>query len=419
MNAIEFANVSKRFRMERDRPRSFQQAFVSLVQRRQNAENDVFWALRDVSFNVKHGQSIGLIGSNGSGKSTSLKIIAKIIQPTSGVVRVNGRVTALLELGAGFHPELSGRDNVFLNGAMMGLSREDITRRLDSIVHFAELEEFIDVPVKHYSSGMYVRLGFSVSVHLEPEILLVDEVLAVGDASFQHKCMGRIADLRRKGVTIVLVTHDLGAVQNLCEEAVWFDKSEMRAIGKPTDVVMTYLHDVARTDEEKNVPEQKLPELADGKRWGTGRVQITKVELRDAFDAQRTVFLTGSSMRVRIHYHAAQRVNTPVFGLAVHHANGAHVTGPNSKFDGLYIPFVQGDGVIDYTIPALPLLEGHYLLSVAAVDEAGSATYDYHDRAYTFDVMPGKTNERYGLVTFGGSWKLEEEQGQLSTQYEH
>lgn len=258
MNAIEFANVSKRFRMERDRPRSFQQAFVSLVQRRQNAENDVFWALRDVSFNVKHGQSIGLIGSNGSGKSTSLKIIAKIIQPTSGVVRVNGRVTALLELGAGFHPELSGRDNVFLNGAMMGLSREDITRRLDSIVHFAELEEFIDVPVKHYSSGMYVRLGFSVSVHLEPEILLVDEVLAVGDASFQHKCMGRIADLRRKGVTIVLVTHDLGAVQNLCEEAVWFDKSEMRAIGKPTDVVMTYLHDVARTDEEKERPRTKI-----------------------------------------------------------------------------------------------------------------------------------------------------------------
>lgn len=394
--------------MERDRPRSFQQAFVSLFQRRQRRDDDDFWALRDVSFNVRRGQSVGLIGSNGSGKSTSLKIIAKIIEPTRGTVNINGRVTALLELGAGFHPELSGRDNVYLNGAMMGLSREDVKRRLDSIVHFAELEDFIDVPVKHYSSGMYVRLGFSVSVHLEPEILLVDEVLAVGDASFQHKCMARIADLRRKGVTIVLVTHDLGAVQNLCEEAIWFDKSEMRAAGKPTDVVMSYLHDVAKQEEAQDNAAYELPALASGARWGSGKVQIRGVELRDAFDNLRATFLTGSSMRVRIRYHAPTRVHAPVFGLAVHHANGPHVTGPNSKFGGLYIPFVEGDGVVEYEIPSLPLLDGHYFLSVAVVDEASGATYDYHDRAYAFDVMPGKTAERYGLVTFNGTWRMEE-----------
>lgn len=399
---IEFSNVSKRFNMERDRPRSFQDAFISLFRKTSRASEE-FWALKDVSFTVERGTTVGLIGPNGSGKSTSLKLISRIIQPTHGSVVVNGKVTALLELGAGFHPELSGRDNIYLNGAMMGLSKAEVRRKFDSIVAFSELEEFIDVPVKHYSSGMYVRLGFSVSVHLDPEILLVDEVLAVGDASFQHKCMARISEMRRDGATIILVTHDLGAVQNLCDQALWFDKSALRSIGKPTDVVMAYLNEVA-LDEAEASGTGALEELDDARRWGTGKVRITRVELCDSTGVPRALFTTGSTMVIRMHYETLGRVPSPVFGLAMHNANGAHITGPNSKFGGLRIPVIEGAGYIAYEIPSLPLLEGQYFVSVAVVDDADSQIFDYHDRAYKFDVLPGKYNERYGLVTLGGVW---------------
>ncbi|MBN1487947.1 MAG: ABC transporter ATP-binding protein, partial [Anaerolineae bacterium] len=220
--AVEFDHVSKRFILEKSRSQSFQEVMVNLF-KRERRESQAFWALNDVTFSLEKGKTVGFIGANGAGKSTALKMISSIIEPTSGEVRSYGRVGALLELGAGFHPDLTGRENIFLNGAILGLSRDEIRGKVDDIISFAELERFIDVPVKHYSSGMYVRLGFSVAIHTKPEILLVDEVLSVGDANFQHKCMEQIAQLRNSGVTIVLVSHSLETIQSFCEHVIWFD----------------------------------------------------------------------------------------------------------------------------------------------------------------------------------------------------
>ena len=408
-NAIEFENVSKRFRMDRSRPRSFQEVLVTAFQRKPVVPGErEFWALKDVSFEVPRGATVGLIGPNGSGKSTSLNLIAKIFDATSGAVRVNGRVTALLELGAGFHPELSGRDNIHLNGALMGLSRHEINRKVESIIDFSEVSSFIDVPVKLYSSGMYVRLGFSVAVHLDPDILLVDEVLAVGDAAFQHKCMTRIGEMRRSGVTILLVSHDLGSVQALCERAVWFDHGVVRKVGNSTDVAMAYLNRVAEDEAAKSdvaeVP-ARAPDAGPG-RWGTGEVEITDVEFLDASGAVRRVFLTGAEMNIRIRYRAPKRVLDPIFGLAIHSQQGAHICGPNTNFAGVPIEVVQGSGELTYRIPNLALLEGGFVVSVSCHNRDDTRMYAYHDRLYAFQVFPGASRERYGLVTMGGAWEM-------------
>lgn len=408
-NAIEFENVSKRFRMDRSRPRSFQEVLVSAFQRKPAVPGErEFWALKDVSFEVPRGATVGLIGPNGSGKSTSLKLISRIMDATSGVVKVDGRVTALLELGAGFHPELSGRDNIYLNGALMGMSRRDINRKVDDIIDFSEISDFIDVPVRLYSSGMYVRLGFAVAVHLDPEILLVDEVLAVGDAAFQHKCMTRIGDLRRSGITIVLVSHDLGTIQALCERAVWFDRNYVQVVGNSTDVAMAYLNRVAEEEEARaERTEARLPaQVERGNRWGTRRVEITSVELLDAAGEKRRVFVTGAQMTVRARYTAHTRIADPIFGIGIHHVNGAHVGGPNTAFADFPIAVIEGSGQFEYRIPSLPLLEGSYMISVSCHSRDDTEMYDFHDRAYELQVFPGKSKERYGLFALGGEWHV-------------
>ncbi len=408
-NAIEFDKVSKRFRMDRSRPRSFQEALVAAFRPRPPSppEEREFWALKDVSFEVPRGATVGLIGPNGSGKSTTLKLVSRIIEPTSGEVRVNGRVTALLELGAGFHQELSGRDNIFLNGALMGMSRREINRKVESIIEFSEIGDFIEVPVKLYSSGMYVRLGFAVAVSLDPEILLVDEVLAVGDAAFQHKCMTRIGELRRSGITILLVSHDLGSIQALCERAVWFDHNKVRSVGNPVDVAMAYLNRVAEEEADRNgtTLQAKSGDGEDDRGWGTGEVEITGVDFIDASGSARKVFLTGTEMTIRIKYRAPDRITDPIFGLAIYTQQGTHLCGPNTNFSGFGIEAVEGLGEVVYRIPALPLIEGGYLVSVSCHDREDSKMYAYQDRRYSFQVYPGASRERYGLVTLNGEWR--------------
>ena len=235
--AIHFENVSKRFMLQHERPRSFQEVFVHRFRRASKSE---FWALRNVSFEVKQGETVGLIGANGSGKSTVLKLTSRIIEPTSGRITVSGRLSALLELGAGFHPDLTGRENIYLNGSILGLSRRDMARKFDDIVAFADLGQFIDMPVRSYSSGMHMRLGFSVAIHVDPEILLVDEVLAVGDQAFQAKCFRKIEELQREGVTIVLVSHDLDEVNRLCDWVMWLANGELKALGPSVEVTARY-----------------------------------------------------------------------------------------------------------------------------------------------------------------------------------
>ena len=394
--AIEFDGVSKKFILHHERARSFQELVVGLF-RRNNRSREEFWALRDVSFAVEQGETVGIIGPNGAGKSTLLKLAARVIEPTSGRIAVRGRIGALLELGAGFHPDLTGRENIYLNGSILGLSRAEIRRRLDDIIGFAELERFIDVPVKHYSSGMFVRLGFSVAIHTDPEILLVDEVLAVGDQAFQRKCLERIDDLRRQGVTVLFVSHSADVVRTLCDRAIWLHEGRVVADDAAEAVVRRYL--------EHSWGRQTVAQPGgDERRWGTGRIRIIRVRLLDGKGRERQQFRTGEPLVVEMHYRAEERVERPVFGLAIHRSDGVHITGPNTQFAGLDIPAVEGEGIVTYAIPALPLLEGLYYISVSAHNREESEMYDYHDRMYSFGVLPG-AKERYGMITVGGKWR--------------
>ncbi|MDH7474364.1 MAG: ABC transporter ATP-binding protein [Anaerolineae bacterium] len=394
--AIRFDHVSKKFILRRERARSFQELALNLLHRRGNGRREEFWALRDVSFEIAPGETVGVIGPNGAGKSTALKLISRIIEPTSGNIEVNGRIGALLELGAGFHPDLTGRENIYLNGSILGLSRTEIRRKLDDIIGFAELERFIDVPVKHYSSGMYMRLGFSVAAHTDPQILLVDEVLAVGDAAFQRKCLERINDLRRQGVTVLFVSHSVDTVRSLCNRVLWLNEGHLVADDSAEAVVQRYLeHSWGR--------EGDAGPGGDEHRWGSGKIRIVRVRLLDGEGRERQQFRTGEPLGVEMQYRAERRVERPVFGLAIHRSDGVHITGPNSRFAGLDILAVEGEGTVTYTIPTLSLLEGLYHISVSAHNWGDTEMYDYHDRMYSFWVLPGE-GERYGVVTLRGEW---------------
>jgi ABC-type polysaccharide/polyol phosphate transport system ATPase subunit len=399
---IEFENVSKRFVIHRDREDSIQGRFSKLLRRKPAGEE--FWALRDISFAVEQGQSLGLVGHNGAGKSTALKLMTRILQPTAGKVALSGRVAALLELGSGFHPELSGRENVFLNGSLLGFSRRAMRAKLPEIVEFSEIGEFIDMPVKHYSSGMYTRLAFAVATAVDPDILITDEVLAVGDEAFQRKCMERIYRFRQQGKTIIFVSHALETVRTLCDIAVWLDRGEAKLVGPASTVIDAYLSDVNLKEQERLLTRTGSRENALGTRRGTREAEITHVELLDAAGRERLVFQTHTPVTVRIHYHAPRPIAGPVFGVGLYHENGFWISGPNTNFDGVLIPEIHGEGYIDYQIPDLPLLAGRYQVSAALVDSTMLHTFDHHDRMYRLVMQSDGMRERYGMVSIHGGW---------------
>jgi ABC-type polysaccharide/polyol phosphate transport system ATPase subunit len=387
--------------------------------------DEVFEALRGVSFDVAAGSTFGVIGRNGSGKSTMLKLIAGIGKPTAGTVDVKGRVSALIELGAGFHPEISGRENVFINGMMLGLSKREIGNRFDEIVAFAELEEFIDAPVKTYSSGMYMRLGFAVAINVDPDVLIVDEVLAVGDEAFAHKCFDKLAEFRRRGRTVLLVTHSLDLVTRLCDEALWLDAGVIREQGDPKRIVDAYLMDVARGEneamgraavaaavelrgsEESAAPEhpeaaldvrpqaeERVPPPSDHPedmfraiegRWGTREAEIVAVELLGPDGTAGHVFQTGESLDVRLQVHAHQPLQDFVFGVGIFNADGICCYGTNTSIEGAEPGELSGDAEVVLHIERLDLVDGTYKLD-AAVHRQSGAPYDYHRLLYTFRI---------------------------------
>lgn len=419
---IAFENVSKRFILRHARPRTLPERIRGLFQSR--APGEAFWALRDVSFSIAQGESIGLVGHNGAGKSTALKLMTRILDPTSGTVTLRGRVAALLELGSGFHPDLSGRENVFLYGSLMGFSRRDMQKKLDEIVEFADIGNFLDTEVKHYSSGMYTRLAFAVATAVDPDILITDEVLAVGDEAFQRKCMERIFSFRQMGKTIVFVSHALEIVRTLCDKAVWLDHGQAREVGPAGTVIDAYLAEVNR-QEQQRIEEQRrrrversgaTDETTDEpeaqvnlQRRGSREIELVQVELLDGAGVPRHVFRTHEPLVIRMHYVAKQPIRQPVFGVALHHEAGLWLTGPNTCFDEVDLPVVSGSGSIDYIIPDLPLLTGRYLLTVAAYDTAMIHPYDYHDRMYTVVVHSEGMRERYGTVSIPGRWEWREQ----------
>jgi len=424
--AIELVNVSKIYR--RYGGRQFSTLKSALLQRsilRDLQPSETFPALTDVTFSVPRGSTYGVIGKNGSGKSTALKLVAGITKPTSGTVRVEGRISALIELGAGFHPEISGRENVFINGIMLGLSKREIQERFDEIVDFAELREFIDAPVKTYSSGMYMRLGFAVAIHVNPDVLLVDEVLAVGDEGFTHKCLDKFAEFRRRGKTILLVTHSLNLVERFCDEALWLDAGRALSHGDPKRVVGAYLTKVeegeaqllaettAKAVEEagrdgpvgrdgrdgrdgqdrQGGPEQPerpadptsdMYQAVEG-RWGSREVEITDVALLDASGQRSFVFHSGDRVSIRLKVHAAHPTDDFVFGIGLFNADGVCCYGTNTYLEEMDPDQLAGDAEATFSVDSLDLIEGTYKLDVA-VHKRDGYPYDYHRLLYTFRV---------------------------------
>lgn len=397
--AIRFENVSKKFKLHHQRARSIQEIWVSLAHRTQKiADEQELWVLKNVSFEIKQGESVAFVGPNGTGKSTALKLISGILFPNAGAIEVTGRIGALLELGAGFHIDLTGRENIYLNGSVLGLSRPQIEKKMDSIIKFSELEKFIDIPVKHYSSGMYMRLGFSIAVHTDPDILLVDEVLAVGDATFQRKCMERISQLKQQGVTILLVSHDVKSVRQVCERVIWMEKGEILADGETENVIQKYLwHAFSANQGSSRADNQN--------RWGSGEVEITNVIFLDADGRPQTNFYSEQPFTIQINYKTTAKIKNPVFGLAIHRSDGVHITGPNTKFSGHRIDAIQGEGSVRYRIEKMPLLEGVYYVSAAVHNWDDTKMFDYHDKMYPFYVLASE-KERYGVMTLHGEWHV-------------
>ena len=410
--AIELTDVTKVYR--RYGGKQFATLKSALLQRsilQEMQPKETFQALKNVSFSVPKGSTFAVVGRNGSGKSTALKLVAGITKPTSGTVSVAGRISALIELGAGFHPEISGRENVFINGIMLGLSKREITDRFDEIVEFAELKDFIDAPVKTYSSGMYMRLGFAVAIHVDPDVLLVDEVLAVGDEGFTHKCLDKFAEFKRRGKTILLVTHSLGLVERFCDDAVWLDHGEKMAQGDPKRVIGAYLLDVESAEEgylaqedakakedvaaepasaateaatAENTGPQNMFQANEG-RWGSGGVAITGVTLRDKAGEASHVFHSGEPLSVELALKAEKPCDDFVFGIAMFNTDGTCVYGTNTDIEGYEAQSLISEATVKFEIEALDLVEGTYKLDVA-VHKKDGAPYDYHRLLYTFRV---------------------------------
>lgn len=394
--AIQVEGVSKRFRIYHERNQSLKIALM----RGHRAKFDEFWALQDVSLEVPEGKTFGLVGPNGSGKSTLLKCLARILVPDRGRVAVTGKVSALLELGAGFHPELSGRDNVYLNGSILGLSKREIDHRFDDIVDFAGLSQFIDTPVKNYSSGMYVRLGFSVAINVDPDILMIDEVLAVGDEEFQRKCMEKFKQFKDEGRTIVVVSHALGTMRDLCDEVAWLDHGRLMGMGTPNDIVDDYI-ETSHSDRDSQSAREGIL------RHGSGEVRVERVELVGD-DGEPGQVRTGDAVTLRLTYEADADVDGVVFGIGLGTLMGQQVTGPNMKDAGLSVDVRRGRGTVELKIPRLMLLAGTYDVTSAAVDLSLAHTYDHVKGALRFDVLAGEPSERFGVVSLGGAWSVGE-----------
>jgi ABC-type polysaccharide/polyol phosphate transport system ATPase subunit len=428
--AIDVINVSKVYRRYAQKKQfaTLKSAILSGSLLGDLKPEETFQALRGVSFSVPKGCTYGVIGRNGSGKSTLLKCVAGITRPTEGDVKVDGRISALIELGAGFHPEISGRENIFINGIMLGLTKKEIQHRFDEIVEFAEMQDFIDAPVKTYSSGMYMRLGFAVAVHVDPEVLLVDEVLAVGDQGFTHKCLDKFAEFRRRNKSILLVTHSLDLVEKFCDTAHWLDHGVTKGEGDPKRIVAAYIIDVEDIEENelakaeatrlaamaKDVAEARdaaaepggrdssPAETGEGPaaeepggpkdgfksdegRWGTREVEITSVSISGPDGEAGHVFQSGDAIQVRMDVTSKEKITDFVFGLGLFNADNVCVYGTNTNLEEFQPSEINGDGIVTFTIDKLDLVEGTYRLDLAA-HKADGYPYDYHRLLYTFRV---------------------------------
>ena len=391
--AIRVEGLWKNFRVYHERNRNIK----ATVLRGRRARFEEFWALRDVGFTVDHGATVGVIGSNGSGKTTLLKCLTGIYEPERGAVRIDGNIAALLELGAGFHPELSGAENIYLNGSIMGMSKREIDAKFDSIVEFAGLEQFIDTPVKNFSSGMVVRLGFSIATHVEPEVLLIDEILAVGDQAFQRKSTEKIEQFRREGRTILVVSHSLGLVQQLCDTVVWLEKGQLKMTGPAADVIAAYTGttygNFAREDASSKT------------RWGTGDAQFSTITTHDTDGQPITTLRSGDSLRIHLEINSHLRVESPVVRIQIETVSGELVWSTTTQRGAATLRVLDGPATVELAIPSLPLAEGTYYLSAAITDATGNTEFDHCQHWAKIHVVDGPVGDS-GVVAIPSVWSI-------------
>lgn len=374
-------------------------------------------ALNDITFDVDKGESFGIIGRNGSGKSTLLKLVSGILKPTTGSIVVDGRISALIELGAGFHPEITGRENIYINGIMLGLTRREIDRKFPHIVEFADIGEYLDEPVKTYSSGMYVRLGFAVAVHVDPDILLIDEVLAVGDEEFSQKCVAKIQEMKYRGVTMLFVTHQLDLVRNLCDRALWLDHGNAAGMGDPIRVVDSYLQHVSGTELAAPAEDSDSPDETDGEyedsdrdelereeRWGSGEIIISRVSLTDPKGNDLVAVGTGTPVTVELEVKVKEPQTDFVFGVGIYHADGTCVYGTNTELEGWMPQRIESDGMVKFVVETLDLVAGSYRLD-AAVHSRNGRAFDYRRGVVRFVV--GSRIHDVGVYRPKHEWKFE------------
>lgn len=406
---ISVEGVSKKFRLQTDRAHSVKE----LVTRRgRDREVDEFWALSDVSMEIPEGSMYALVGHNGSGKSTLLRCIAGIYRPTRGRVRVDGRISTLLELGAGFHPDLTGRENVYMNATILGMSKRQIDGLFDDIVGFAGVEEFIDSPVKIYSSGMYVRLGFSVAVHVDPEILIIDEVIAVGDQEFQNRCYDHLYGLRRKGVTIVVVTHGMATVETMCDGAAWLDHGHLLMDGPAPEVAAAYVQrvndkEMALRAAAHAVAAEQADDLAPGvEPWFGEDLEITDVWFTSREGDSNGVAVAGEPLTLHVGYRAHRPVEEPVIGYSVHSENDVVVAGNHTRASGFDTGELSGEGEVRFSLDSLPLTPGNYRFTVAVTDRYLQHTFDRHFRRHALTVRRGEGQSGVGFIELTGRWEV-------------
>lgn len=415
-SVIKIENVTKKFKLYSDRPLSIKE---NIVRGMKNTYKE-FYALNDVSFEVKKGSTIGLIGKNGSGKSTLLKMINRTMFPDKGKITINGKIASLIELGAGFHPELSGRENIYNNATIFGFSKEEIDKRLPEIIEFSELEEFIDNTLRTYSSGMYARLAFSVAIHVDADILLVDEILGVGDINFQSKCANKIYEMKRNGTTIILVTHDMSTIDRLCDYAVWLDHGKKIAEGSPKEIQNAYLKYMAEEQEERQKLEETKEKMKEeekdtevekedvrkkithlGEHFGNGNVIFTSCKLLDEKGVDRRSFNTGQKIKLQTEYLCqVDPKNLQVnIGFEISNTQGIYIYGTNTSREGYKKIKLQKKGIIEVELENLKLLPGDYNIGIAIADLEEKASYDHYRSIAQFKIYSNIHD--VGLVRLG------------------
>lgn len=415
--AIDVNNITKSFKVFLDKGSQLKERLLF----RKRSRYEERKVLRGISFQVKKGEAIGLIGHNGCGKSTTLKLLTKIMYPDSGTITMKGRVSSLIELGAGFHPDMSGRENIYTNASIFGLTKKEIDARLNDIVSFSELEEFIDNPVRTYSSGMYMRLAFSVAINVDADILLIDEILAVGDANFQAKCFNKLREIKAHGTTIVIVSHSLGQIEQICDRSIWIHEGLIRAEGPPKEIDLEYLdfmgqklQESTRKELEEKQPEEQEDAGAENepeeeespeekKRWGSGAARIKRIKAYASDGAEQRIFRTGESILFRLDYSVKEKVPDAVFGIGIFNRDGVQCYGTNTRIDKLPEFSLEKSGTAEISLDRVELLPGEYLIDFA-IETGDGIPVDYFREAYKIEMISNTGD--VGVARIAHKWNF-------------